>query len=91
MVTFKSKNSSVIFDVFTNFKAYIRKRYRLFICKIMQNREIFMIAIRDKTKWQTWANEVGIDFELPLSHIHKPTSLIKRTKKKVQKKGLRII
>jgi hypothetical protein len=57
----------------------------------MQNRKIFTIAIRGKTKWQTWANEVEIDFELPLSHIYKPTGSIKRTGKKVQEKGLRMI
>jgi hypothetical protein len=83
MVIFKSKNSGVIFNAFTNFKAYIRRQYRLSVCKIMQNRETFMIAIRGKTKWQTWANEVGIDLELPPSHIYKPTGSIKRTGKKV--------
>jgi hypothetical protein len=57
----------------------------------MQNRETFTIAIRGETKWQTWANEIGIDLELPPSHIYKPTGLIKRTGKKVQEKGLRII
>jgi hypothetical protein len=57
----------------------------------MQNRETSTIAIRGKTKWQTWANEVKIDFELPPSHIYKPTGSIKRTKKKVQEKGLRMI
>jgi hypothetical protein len=91
MVIFKSKNSSVIFDAFTNFKAYIRRQYRLSVCKIMQNRETSTIAIRDKTKWQIWANEVGIDLELPPSHIYKPMGLIKRTGKKVQEKKLRMI
>jgi hypothetical protein len=57
----------------------------------MQNRETFIIATRDKTKWQIWANEIGIDLELPSSYIHKLTSLIKRTGKKVQKKRLRMI
>jgi hypothetical protein len=54
----------------------------------MQNREISTIAIRGKTKWQTWANEVEIDFELPPSHIYKLTGLIKRTKKKGPEKGV---
>jgi hypothetical protein len=57
----------------------------------MQNRETFIIAIRGETKWQTWANEVGIDFELPSRYIHKLTGSIKRTGKKVQEKGLRMI
>jgi hypothetical protein len=91
MVTFKSKNSSVIFDAFTNFEAYIRRQYRLSVCKIMQNRETSTIAIRGKIKWQTWANEVEIDFELLPSHIYKLTGSIKRTGKKVQEKGLRMI
>jgi hypothetical protein len=50
-----------------------------------------MIAIQSETKWQTWANEVGINLELLPSHIYKPTGSIKRTKKKVQKKKLRMI
>jgi hypothetical protein len=91
VVTFKSKDSGVIFDAFTNFEAYIRRQYQLSVCKIMQNRETSTIAIRDETKWQTWANEVGVDLELPLSHIYKPTGSIKRTGKKVQEKGLRMI
>jgi hypothetical protein len=57
----------------------------------MQDRKTFTIIIRNKTKWQIWANEIKIDFELPLSHIYELTGLIKRTKKKVQEKGLRII
>jgi hypothetical protein len=57
----------------------------------MQDRETFMIAIRDETKWQTWANEIGIDFELLSSYIYKPTGSIKRTEKEVQEKGLRMI
>jgi hypothetical protein len=48
----------------------------------MQDRKTSIIAIRGETKWQTWANEVRIDFELPSSHIYKPTGLIKRTKEK---------
>jgi hypothetical protein len=50
-----------------------------------------MITIRNETKWQTWANEIEIDLELPSSHIYKPTGSIKRTGKKVQEKGLRMI
>jgi hypothetical protein len=57
----------------------------------MQNRETFIIAIRNETKWQIWANEIEIDFELPSSHIYKPTGSIKRIRKKIQKKGLRMI
>jgi hypothetical protein len=57
----------------------------------MQDRETFTIAIRNKTKWQTWANEVEIDFELPSSYIYEPTGSIKRTGKKVQEKRLRMI
>jgi hypothetical protein len=57
----------------------------------MQDRETSTIAIRGKIKWQTWANEIGIDLELPSSHIYKLTGSIKRTKKKVQEKGLRMI
>jgi hypothetical protein len=91
VIIFKSKDSSVIFDVFTNFEAYIRRQYRLSICKIMQNRKTSTIAIRNKTKWQTWANEVKVDFELPSSHIYKLMSSIKRIKKKIQEKGLRMI
>jgi hypothetical protein len=49
----------------------------------MQNRETFMIVIRGKPRWQTWANEVEIDLELPSSHIYKPTSSIKRIKKEI--------
>jgi hypothetical protein len=91
MVIFKSKNSGVIFDAFTNFEAYIRKQYQLSTCKIMQNQKTSTIAIRNNTKWQTWANEVKIDLELPSSHIHEPTGSIKRIRKKVQEKGLRMI
>jgi hypothetical protein len=91
MVILKSKDSSVIFDIFTNFEAYIRRQYRLSVCKIMQDRETSTIAIRGKTRWQTWANEVEIDFELPSSHIYEPTGSIKRTGKEVQEKGLRMI
>jgi hypothetical protein len=87
MIIFKSKNSGVIFDVFTNFEAYIRRQYRLSVCKIMQDRETSTIAIRGKTRWQTWANEVEIDLELPSSHIYKPTGSIKRIKKRSRKKG----
>jgi hypothetical protein len=91
VVTLKSKDSSVIFDAFTNFEAYIRRQYRLSVCKIMQDRETFTIAIRGEIRWQIWANEVGIDLELPPSHIYKPTGSIKRTGKEVQEKGLRMI
>jgi hypothetical protein len=57
----------------------------------MQDRETSTIAIRGEIKWQTWANEVEIDLELPSSHIYEPTGSIKRTGKKVQEKGLRMI
>jgi hypothetical protein len=57
----------------------------------MQDRKTSTIAIRGETKWQTWANEVEIDLELPSSHIYKPTGSIKRIKKEVQEKGLRMI
>jgi hypothetical protein len=50
-----------------------------------------MIAIRGKIKWQTWANKIEIDLELPSSHTYKFISSIKRTRKKVQEKGLRMI
>jgi hypothetical protein len=57
----------------------------------MQDRKTSIIAIRGETKWQTWANEVGIDLELPSRHIYKLTGSIERTGKKVQEKRLRMI
>jgi hypothetical protein len=57
----------------------------------MQDREISTIVIRGETKWQTWANKVGIDLELPSSHIYELMGSIKRIGKEVQEKGLRMI
>ena len=63
------------FNIIVDFKARVKRQYRLHVCKIRLDNERSLINLPNQrpSDFQTWATDQGIDLEVPPLYTKEPT------------------
>jgi hypothetical protein len=87
----KEKALTEVFITIHRFESWVRRQYRLAICKIRQDNDTSVIAINGETEYQRWAKEEGIDLELTPTHTSEPNGGSERAGQEVITKSIKML
>jgi hypothetical protein len=93
----QNKTLTSILEAIRNFESFVRRHYKLLICRIRQDNDTATIARKDGTlssialtRYEKWAEEMGIILEPTPSYTHEPNGTAERAGKEIITKALKM-
>lgn len=88
--TLQAKTIIEIMRVFENFKSFLTTRYKLKICKIMQDNDVATLPWRGTSRFQAWATDAGIEIESSPPYTHEPNGGAERAGQEIITKSIKM-
>ncbi|RYP30332.1 hypothetical protein DL768_011197 [Monosporascus sp. mg162] len=84
------RTKETAFRIIRDFEHWVRRQYRLPICKIKQDNDTGTIAINGFTAYQAWCTEEGIELETPPPYTKEPVGGSERAGQELINKALKM-
>jgi hypothetical protein len=85
-----SKHQINVFNSIKHFDTWVKRQFGLTICKIRQDNDTSMIALKGVSNYEIWAEEEGIELELAPTYTHEPNGGSERAGQEVITKSIKM-
>jgi hypothetical protein len=85
-----SKHQINVFNSIKHFDTWVKRQFGLTICKIRQDNDTSVIALKGVSNYEIWAQEEGIELELSPTHTHEPNGGSERAGQEVITKSIKM-
>ncbi|RYC53684.1 hypothetical protein CHU98_g12525, partial [Xylaria longipes] len=89
--TLIQKTGPQVFGTLRKFERWVKRHYKLPICKFRSDRERAVISEKGFTDFQKWAEEEGIDLELPPAYTKEPVGGGERAGQEIINRAIKML